>query len=325
MDRKPSVTIIDTVYGTYEIERERLAAIEADVTIADGSDPDEVSRACETANAVLVNLYPMDRPLIERMKHCRIIARYGVGVDNVDIDAATSAGIWVANVREYATEDVSDHAIALLMGCERRLVYRDRRVRAGGWSIFKEQKSRRTAGKTLGIIGFGAIGSAVARKLSGFGFSRVLACDPYIDQDAIRNAGAEPTDHDTVFRESDYVTLHVPLNDETRHMVNARALSLMKAESVLVNTARGGVVDTAAVVSALRNGEIGYAGLDVHESEPLEADSPLFELDNVILSDHCAWYTEESIVELRTKTADNVIAVLRGGRPNYPVNEITDG
>ena len=316
------VAIVDTLYMSYGEEEEVLRKIDAEVVTTRGADIDQLRDLVRDADGLLANLNPVDAETIGVMEKCKVISRYGVGFDSVDVDAATKAGIWVTNVPDYATEDVSDHAVALLLTCIRKIPFRDARIRAGEWNLKNQQKSWRTAGKTLGILGLGHIGTATARKLSGFGFSRVLACDPYIDQSGFTKGGAQSVDFETLLAESDLISIHTPLNDETHHLIDARALSLMKKSAILINTARGGVIDTDAIVDALRNGELAYAGLDVHEDEPLLAGSPLYDLENVVLTDHCAWYTEESIVELKTRAAENVAAVLKGEHPRTPVNTL---
>lgn len=315
------VLIIDNVFSGYGPEEETLGRFGAEVVTSTGSE-ENFAELIASADGLIVNLAKIGADLIDRMGRCKVISRYGVGYDNVDIDAASKAGIWVANVPDYATEDVSDHAVALLLACIRKIAFRDARIREGSWNIMERQQSRRTKGKVMGILGFGNIGGATARKLSGFGFDRMLVCDPYINHGVIKGAGAEPVDLDRILEQSDYLSVHVPLNDETRHIINTDALAAMKKNAILINTARGGVVDTNAVIDALKSGEIQYAGLDVHEQEPLPAQSPLFDLDNVVLSDHCAWYTEDSLIELKSRAAENVVAVLSGKRPANPVNEV---
>jgi D-3-phosphoglycerate dehydrogenase len=316
-----SVLILDAVFESYAAEERVLTSLSTDIVTYSDNDRDEIRRLARDIDGLLANLHQVDADLIESMQNCRIISRYGVGIDNVDIDAATKAGIWVTNVPDYATEDVSDHAVALLMACIRKIPLRDASIRKGEWNLKERQQSRRAAGKTMGLLGLGNIGGATARKLSGFGFARVLACDPYVDDDDFSKAGVESVGIETLLEESDLLSLHLPLNDQTRHIINGQALRRMKKSAIIVNTARGGIVDTDALVDALRTGEIEYAGLDVHEAEPLPLNSPLLELENVVLTDHCGWYTEESLIELKTRAAENVADVLGGGRPRSPVND----
>jgi D-3-phosphoglycerate dehydrogenase / 2-oxoglutarate reductase len=317
-----TVVIADDRYAGYQEEREVLGAVDAAVTLFPSSSPVEARKAFAAADAILVNLFPMTAEIIGGLTKCRVISRYGVGYDNVDVDAATARGIWVARVPDYCFEDTADHALALLLGCIRRIVYRDRMIRQGKWNLYRDQPSYRTTGRTLGIIGYGNAGRCLHRKVLGFGFGQVLVHDPNVRSSIIRAAGGVPADLDTLLAQSDYISVHVPLDEETRHMIGRRQLSAAKKGAILINTSRGPVLDEAAVADALRDGQLSAAGLDVFEREPLPADSPLRSLENVILTDHAGWYSEESERELKTKAAQNVAAVLSGGAPVYPVNSV---
>lgn len=317
-----TVAVTDDRYGTYDEERAVLAEIGADLVVNDFKTEDEAIAGLARADGVLVNLFPMPARVISSLPRCRVLSRYGVGFDNVDVAAATAKGIWVARVPDYSIEDVSDQALALLLACVRGVAYKDRHVRAGRWNLHKEVPTHRIAGRTLGLVGYGAIARCLHRKSTGFGLARVLVFDPYVDASAVRKAGAEPVDLVTLLRESDYVSVHVPLAAETRGMIGTQQLALMKRTAILVNTSRGPIVDEKAVAAALAERRIAAAGLDVFETEPLAADSPLRKLENVVLSDHAGWYSEESVPELKTKAARNVAAVLAGGKPAYPVNII---
>jgi D-3-phosphoglycerate dehydrogenase len=317
------VMVTDDRYGSYREEEEVLRPLGAELVVLNLENEDQARSALREADGILVNLFALSGAVIESLEKCRVISRYGVGYDNVDVPAATRAGIWVARVPDYAFEDVSDHAAALLLACVRKLTHRDRRIREGGWNLSGEQPSRRVRGKTLGLVGFGGIARVLFRKLSGFGLAKVLVYDPYLEPEQIRRAGAEPADLKRLLAESDYVSLHAPLSDETRGLIGKEELALMKSSAILINTARGPLIDETALAQALREARLHYAGLDVFQSEPLPADSPLRSLENVILSDHAGWYSEESRAELKTKTARNVAAVLGGGEPVYPVNKLT--
>jgi D-3-phosphoglycerate dehydrogenase len=314
------VVVTDDRYGSYEEENAVFKEIGASVEVHDRMDEAETVRVLKNADGILLNLHPLPARVIEKLEKCRVISRYGVGYDNVDVETATSKGIWVARVPDYCLEDVSDQAMALLLACVRKVAFKDRRIREGGWNLHKEQPGYRIAGKTLGLVGYGAIARAVHRKMSGFGLERVLAFDPYLDPEKIAENGAEPADLSRLLKETDYLSVHAPLNDETRGMIGHRELALMKSTAILVNTSRGPLVDENAVAEALAGGKIASAGLDVFASEPLSPDSPLLKLANVVLSDHAGWYSEESVAELKTKAAQNVLAVLKGGKPIYPVN-----
>jgi len=320
-----TVVIADDRYAAYDEEKAVLAEVDADVRIFSSSSEADARAAFADADAILVNLFPMTAAVIDALPKCRVISRYGVGYDNVAVDAATRRGIWVTFVPDYCFEEVADHALALLLGCIRNIGYKDRMIRQGKWNLHRDQPCHRIEGKTLGILGYGNAAHTLLRKVGGLGFGRVLMCDPYVRSSTVKAAGAEPVDLKVLLAESDYISVHVPLTAETRHMIGAKELALVKPGAILVNTARGPVLDERAVAEALRKGRLAGAGLDVFEDEPLPAASPLRQLDNVIFTDHAGWYSEESVVELKTKAARNAAAVLAGGRPPYPVNDVKGG
>jgi D-3-phosphoglycerate dehydrogenase len=317
-----TVVIADNRYASYHEEESVLREVDADVKIFASSSVPLARATFASADAILVNLFPMTADIIEGLPKCRVISRYGVGYDNVDVEAATRKGIWVARVPDYCFEDVADHALALLLGCVRKIPYKDRMVREGRWNLHKDQPCYRMAGRTLGIIGYGNAGRCLHRKVLGFGFARVLVCDPNVRASVIRAAGAVPVPFSTLLAEADYITLHIPLTAETRHLIGAAELGKMKRGVILVNTSRGPVLDERALAESLRDGHLAGAGLDVFEEEPVPPGSLLRTLDNVIFTDHAGWYSEESVVELKTKAAQNVAAVLAGGAPAYPVNSL---
>ena len=314
------VIVTDDRYGSYEEEKTVLKEIGASVEVHNLGNEGQTIEVLRDADGILVNLHPLPATVIHELQKCRVISRYGVGYDNVSVETATAKGIWVARVPDYCLEDVSDQALALLLGCVRKVAFKDRRIREGAWNLHREQPSYRITEKTLGLIGYGAIARTLHRKISGFGLGRVLVFDPYLDPKKIEENGAESATLRSLLKNSDYISVHAPLNDGTQGLIGSRELSLMKKTAILINTSRGPLLEEKAVAEALANGKIAAAGLDVFEAEPLPAESPLRQLDNVILSDHTGWYSEESVTELKTKAAQNVLAVLNGGKPIYPVN-----
>jgi len=315
------VVITDLGYATYEPEREQLAtAGKIELVLAECVTEADVAGACKDADGVITRLAPVGPDAINAMEKCRVIARYGVGVDNVDIPAATAKGIPVCNVRAYCNEDVSDHALALLMSCVRRTASRDKQVRAGEWDIGSKEPVYRVAGKTLGLVGYGGIPRVLHRKVSGFGLKEVLIFDPYVSDDDAKAAGVRKVSLDELCTESDFISVHAPLNDETRHMIGPDQFGKMKKTAILINTSRGPVVHPLALLEALKHGYIASAGIDVYDPEPPPKDSPLFELPNVVLTDHTGWYSEESQLELQTSAAKNVALVLSGQPPLFCVN-----
>jgi len=317
-----TVVIADDRYASYHEEEEVLREVDAEVRVFRAGSVEDARRAFASAHGILVNLFPITADLIESLEGCRVISRYGVGYDNVDVEAATRKRIWVTFVPDYCFEEVADHALALLLCCIRKVGYKDRMVRQGKWNTHRDQPCYRMEGRTLGIIGYGNAAHTLLRKVSGLGFGRVLMCDPYVRASTIKAAGAVPVDLPVLLAESDYISVHVPLTPETRHMIGRVELSLVKPGAILVNTARGPVLDEMALAEALASGRLGGAGLDVFETEPLPDSSPLRMLDTVVFTDHAGWYSEESVVELKTKAARNVAAVLEGGKPPYPVNRL---
>jgi D-3-phosphoglycerate dehydrogenase len=248
-----------------------------------------------------------------------VIGRYGVGVDNIAVETATALEIPVTNVPSYCEHEVSEHALALLLALARRVVVFDRSVRDGDWSLARGQPIHRVAGTTLGIVGFGRIGRTLARKAQGLGMT-VVVHQPRLAEPDARAAGVEAVALDELARRADFVSLHVPLDHTTQHLVDREFLRGMKPTAFLVNTARGGIVDRDALLEALRKGWIAGAALDVVEREPLPPDDPLLALPNLIATPHVAYYSEESLVDLGRLAAENVAAVLDGRRPAWIVN-----
>jgi D-3-phosphoglycerate dehydrogenase len=311
----PRVVITDCDHATIEPELAVLRG-RADVTRHQRNDEAGLVELCRDADGIITQYGRFTAAVLTTLARCRVIARYGVGVDTVDLDAATARGIVVANVPDYGTDEVSNHAIGMILALHRQLLGYDRAVRAGRWDFQTGAPIARLTGLTLGIVGFGRIGSAVARKLRPFGLA-CLATDPYV---ADIPDWVERVPLPTLLARADVVTLHCPLTAETRHLIDATALARMKPSAVLVNTARGAVVDPVALTAALEAGRLRGAGLDVLEEEPLPAGGPLARLDNVILSPHAAFYSEGSLVELKRKAAEAVVDVLEGRQPRSVVN-----
>lgn len=311
------VCVTDQRQPSFEIEREILRECDAELVLCNCSTAEEIVQNCADADAILLDLAPMTAEAIHGLKRCKVISRYGVGVDNVDLKAAAECGIQVANVPDYCMEDVSDHALALLFACLRSVALRDRRIREGAWNI--QSPGYRLHGKTLGLIGAGRIARAVVRKVSGFGLREVVAYDPFLTEEQLREIGVRKVEFSELLAVSDFVSLHLNLTENTRGIIDAAALSQMKKSAILINVSRGGLVDGDALLNALKNHAILCAGLDTHCIEPVPVDSEFMRLDNVVMTDHAAYNTVEGVEELKTKAAKNVAEVLRGGAPVYPV------
>ena len=318
------VVMTDDRHKTYEEEKSVLGSIDAEVVIADCKTVDEVISVCRDADGIMLNMAPMPAEVIEKLEKCKVISRYGVGYDNVDVNACTKKGIYVANVPDYCAEEVSDQALALIMACARKIARRDAQVRDGMWNIGKADPIHRIAGKTFAFLGFGMIGRCLYRKIQGLNFSRVMVYDPFLDAKSIEDLGAEKVDWDIALKDADFISIHMPLNAKTRGIVNREAFAAMKPTAIIVNTSRGPIIDEESLIEALKTGKINSAGIDVHTKEPLDIDNPLMKIENCVLTDHVGWYSEEAMSELKRKTAENVRDALTGKKLKYPVNKISD-
>jgi D-3-phosphoglycerate dehydrogenase len=315
------VAVTDYVFPSLEPEQRVLAPLGVELRPRQCKSEDEIIELTEGADAVLNCYAKMTARVIEKLGRCKIIARYGIGVDNVDLVAATRAGIVVTNVPDYCIDEVSDHALALLLALARRIVVADAAVKAGAWDVVAHAGIRRLRGQTLGLVGFGKIAIAVAAKAQAFGL-RVLACDPFVGSEAMARHGVQAVDFNRLLAESDAVSIHMPLSPDTRNLIGARELTRMKSSAFLINTSRGGIVDEQALAAALKENRLGGAALDVLAVEPPPPDHPLRKLPNVILTPHLAFYSRESVIELQTKAAEEVARALKGEPPRSPVNRV---
>lgn len=287
----------------------------------------DLAAAARDASVVITAMQPYTRQVLEQARHLRLVSCIGIGYEGVDVDAATDLGILVSNVPDYCQDEVSDHTVALLLACSRKLVRIVDAVRAGHWESLEKPKIRlglmpplpRLKGQTLGLVGFGRIARTVAPKAKAFGL-RVIAHDPFVPQDVADGQGVRLVDLDTLLTESDFISLHAALTAQNYHVIGRDQLRKMKKNAYMINTARGGLVDEAALVEAINEGVIAGAGLDVTDPEPPQPDSPLFKCDRIILTAHTAQYSDEAIVDLRKGVEENVFAALRGEWPRGLVN-----
>ncbi len=314
-----TVVITDHVFASLSIEQDLLGAIGATVVPLQATSEDDLLEAVPDADALLVCYAPVTARVIGRMARCRIIARYGIGVDNVDLEAASAKGIVVTNVPDYCVDEVSDHALALLLAGARRVMPLASAARAGRWEAKDAVPIRRLRGQTLGLVGFGKIPRRLAEKVRPLGIE-AIAFDPYVDAGTMNGHGARKVPLDVLLAQSDFVSVHAPLLPETRGLIGEAELRKMKPTAYLINTARGPLVQDAALVRALRERWIAGAALDVIEQEPPALDHPLRQMDNVILTPHVAFYSEQSVQELQRKTTEEVVRVLSGQGPRSPVN-----
>jgi D-3-phosphoglycerate dehydrogenase / 2-oxoglutarate reductase len=293
----------------------------ADVVTPETWDEDSLVAAAADAEIIVHSFFPtISAPVIEASENLKAIVKYGVGVDNIDIDAATRKGVMVINCPEYGSETVADHAFALLISLARKIIQIDRATRETGW-VWPSVEFIGTdlTGKTLGLVGCGNIGSAMARRAGGFAMER-LYYDPFVAQESVVDLGVRAVDFETLLEASDFISIHCILTPETRGLFDEAAFKRMKDSAYLVDVSRGAIIDETALVRALTENWIAGAGLDVFPVEPLTADYPLFKLDNVILTSHLAWYTTEADKRLADECMDRLGEVLDGKRPRNVKN-----
>jgi D-3-phosphoglycerate dehydrogenase / 2-oxoglutarate reductase len=312
------VGVSDSVFPNLEPAKQVLSKIGAKLELAQDSTADSVLRVARDADALLVTYAKITGEMIRQMTRCRIISRFGIGVDNVDIAVATERGIVVTKVPDYCIDEVSDHAMALLLAAVRKIPLANSMVHAGRWEMPAVVPIYRLRGSVLGLVGFGRIPQLVAPKAQAFGI-RVVAYDPFIPANVFAQARVEGMSFADLVRISDYISIHSPLMPETKNLFNAETFRQMKPTAYLINTARGPIVDEAALAQALDAGHLAGAALDVMPQEP-PTGSPLFGRPNVIITPHTSFYSEESLVDLQTKAAEEVVRVISGQAPRNPVN-----
>lgn len=319
---QPTIVIAHTSFGDdLAVERAVLRPLNANLVHTGNLTEPAALAAVAEADALMVTLERVTAPIINSMNRCRVISRAGTGLDTIDIPTATARGIWVAYVPDYSIDEVSTHAIALLLAQARGIVPLVTSTRNGQWDPMRSGPVHRLREQTLGVVGFGRIGQATAEKGRGLGL-HVLVYDPMLNREAVARVGATAVDLETLARESDYISLHTPLIENTRHLVNAQFLSLMKPTAYLINAARGPLVDETALLAALQSGQIAGAALDVVETEPAPPDHPLLREERILITPHSAWYSEEAKIEMRTRAAEEVVRVLQGQPPRAPANQI---
>jgi len=313
--RRFTVVHTDTVdIGEYPVEQDLLAEFGADLVATNAQDEESLIEATRGADAILVIKAQFTRRVIEQLKCCRAIVRKGVGYDTIDVPAATEHGIPVCTLPDIWTDEVANHALALLLACNRRLLSLDRGMRTGGWRSFKQAHTGQLSGETLGILGLGRIGSALARRVLPIGL-QVVAYDPYLTL-APQDTGARLVSTlDELLDASDYISVHAPLEPDTFHMIGEPQFRRMKPTAYLINTARGPIVDQAALVKALQEGWIAGAGIDAFEQEPPARSDPLLAFENVVVTPHNAFYSDAAVARMHRRSAHEVIEALSGRWP----------
>jgi D-3-phosphoglycerate dehydrogenase / 2-oxoglutarate reductase len=322
---RPLVVITDFDFGNVSVEREILEAAGAEVVALQAKREEDLLDLAPHCAAMMNQYAKIGRDTITRMQKCEVIARYGVGVDIVDVGTATDKGILVTNVQNYCTEEVADHAIALWLTLARKLPDYDRATHAGVWQWQSGQPVYRLRGRTMGVVSLGKIGQAIVARAQAFGVE-VIAYDPFLPAEVAAKLGVELVSKADLLARSDYILMQAPMTPETHHFLSDAEFAAMKPGAILVNTGRGPTVDNAALFRALSEGHLAAAGLDDPEEEPAKRanwtpdDNPLFTLPNVLVTPHAAYYSEESIRAARVTAATQVAKVLTGQKPDYTVN-----
>ena len=314
------VLVTDYVWPSVEPERAVLAGVGAELVVAPDGDEETLASLAKDVDGILTCFAKVTEKVVRAAESCIAIGRYGVGVDNIAVDTATELGIVVTYVPDYCVDEVSDHVIAMLLAWNRRIVLFDRATKTKGWGTEGlGMRIMRLRGKKLGVVGFGRIGRAVGQKGKAFGME-VLAYDPFLGAEAIAAAGARRVELDDLLAESDFVSLHTPLIPETRNMIGARQLSMMQPDAFVINCARGGLIDEDALYDALTSGEIAGVGVDVIENIDPPLDHRLLQLENVIVTPHTAFFSQEAVLELEERAAAEVASVFDGKMPDNVVN-----
>jgi D-3-phosphoglycerate dehydrogenase len=317
---KFKVVVTDYEYATLAPEQEILSKVDGVEFVAvQCKTEDDVIEAAKDADGLINQYAPISRKVIESIPNLKVVSRYGVGVNTIDIEAATEHGVMVGNVTDYCMNEVSDHAFALLMACARKVVLLNQEVKRGNWDYKVSVPIYRLRGRVLGLIGLGRIPQTLARKAQAFGME-VIAYDPFVPTHVAEGLKVKLLELNDLCAKADFISVHAPLIESTKGLIGEEQFKAMKKEAFIINTSRGPVIDEKALISALQQGEIAGAGLDVVEEEPIQENNPLLEMDNVILNPHVAWYSEEAQLELKRKTAQNVADVLSGYYPTYLFN-----
>ncbi len=313
------VLITDYVWPNVEIERGILATIGADAVVAPDGSEATLAGLAGGCDAIMTCFAQVTPTVLRAADRCVHVARYGIGVDNIAVETASELGMVVTNVPAFCVDEVAEHTLGLLLACARKIPSYNQATHSGRWDNLMGRPLFRVRGSTLGIVGFGKIGRALARKASGLEM-RILAYDPLLKPGDQNTPGVEVVDFESLLRQSDFISLHLPLTPETRGLMGEANLRKMKPTAYLLNCSRGPIVDTTALELALREGWIAGAGLDVMPQEPPAADDPLLAREKLLLTPHASFYSEQSLVELQTRAAEEVARVLSGQKPLNVVN-----
>jgi D-3-phosphoglycerate dehydrogenase len=316
-------TVVVTDYGFPDLKEEEgvLLPMGAELVTGQCKTAEEVLRLAKQADAIITERAPITKEVIDSLERCKIIVRYGVGVDNVDIEAAKARNIPVVNVPDYGTGEVADHAMSLLLSSVRKIPQIVAQVRRGVWQTTPCRPIMGLQGKTLGLAGFGNIGKDVAKRAQSFGIN-TIGYDPYVQEPVFEQMNTQKVDWHELLEKSDMISVHLPLTGDTKHIFNQAAFERMKSTAFLINTSRGAVIHTESLIEALTNNQIAGAALDVLEQQPISPDSPLLKIEQCFITSHCAWYSESSVNRLQRHAALEVKRILTGERPKHIVNGV---
>ncbi|MDR6553195.1 C-terminal binding protein [Paenibacillus qinlingensis] len=316
-------TVVVTDYGFPDLKQEEEVLLPMGVKLLSGQckTQEEVLQLARHADAIISERAPITKAVIDSLERCKIIVRYGVGVDNVDIEAAKARNIPVVNVPDYGTGEVADHAMSLLLASVRKIPQVVAQVRRGVWQITPCRPLMGLNGKTLGIAGFGNIGKDVAKRAQSFGIN-TIGYDPFVQQTVFEQQYTQKVDWHQLLEQSDMISVHLPLTADTKHIFNRDAFERMKSTAYLINTSRGAVIHTESLIEALTSNQIAGAALDVLEQQPVALDSPLLQIEQCLITSHCAWYSESSLNRLQRHAALEVQRILNGERPKHIVNGV---
>ncbi|RPF54304.1 C-terminal binding protein [Aquisalibacillus elongatus] len=315
------VYVTDYNYNTFEPERQVFDEIGVEFILEQCKTEDEIIEKCQDADALLNQYGPISRRVIEALDNLKVVARYGIGFNTVDIDAATENGVVVSNVTDYCLDEVSDHTMALLLSSVRKITQMNNAVKAGNWDYKVSVPVYRMRSCTLGLVGFGNIPQTLTKKAQAFGVN-VMAYDPFVPKEVADELNVTLVELDELYAQSDYISVHLPLNKQTEKLISHEAFRKMKSTAFIINTSRGGVIEEQALIQALQENELAGAGLDVLETEPIPDGHPFLNMDQVLLNPHSAFYSVEAEAELKRKSAQNVADVLQGYFPTYIVNQV---
>lgn len=315
---KKLIVCTDSPFPSLDLAKAALKRVDAEVVMAKSPSAEDIVAAAREADGILVTYAKLPGDLLRQLKRCKVIGRFGLGVDNIDVPAAKELGITVTYVPDYCLREVSDHAMAMLLSLARKIPLSNKLVQSGRWEMPAVVPLRRLEGQVLGLVGLGGIPRSMVPKAQSFGF-KVIANDPFLPKEVFASLNVESVSLDELFARADAISVHAPLMPATRGLLNTAAFAKMKKGVLIVNTARGPLIDEAALLAALDSGQVSGAALDVVTTEPLPKDSPLIGRDNVILTPHTGFYSIEALEELQTKCATDVAHVLSGEKPVYPV------